>query len=355
MRRITITPEVERIAAGYAQKMLYKHPHGDVVSMACANLRRLKGWFETKLCQPAGAALDFVRYIEDLEARYTRLLTLHPCNFDEEKEFFDGIIKEEDLSEEIIVSVSRKGEAVNRHREKFYELLVWALRYDYVQEKVFPNVIRELGIRTCVYCNAQYAVVTKNHEALYQLDHCFPKSKYPYLATNFYNLQPCCGACNQRKLNEVMQKGEYSVSIWREPNDDCEGYFDFHLGDDSLAKYMTSHDKDDLRIDFVKSITGDANLNELLDLYKQKFRINELYQEHREEAEEIIWKKYIYSPSYVDSLNAAFNQDFLDKSSELRRLLLGTYPNPEDVYKRPLTKMIQDIARQLKIYTLVGK
>ena len=55
----------------------------------------------------------------------------------------------------------------------------------------------------------------------------------------------------------------------------------------------------------------------------------------------------------MDSLHVAFKDTFIDKSGELKRLLLGTYPNPKDVYKRPLTKMVQDVAKQLKIDTLV--
>lgn len=91
---------------------------------------------------------------------------------------------------------------------------------------------------------------------------------------------------------------------------------------------------------------------ELLKLYRERFQTKEVYQEHREEVEEVIWKKYVYTATYVDSLQVAYN-NFIDKSGELKRLLLGTYPNPEDVYKRPLTKMVQDVAKQLKIDTLV--
>lgn len=41
-----------------------------------------------------------------------------------------------------------------------------------------------------------------NDGRIFDLDHFFPKEKYPYLALNFYNLIPICKWCNYKKLNE---------------------------------------------------------------------------------------------------------------------------------------------------------
>lgn len=35
--------------------------------------------------------------------------------------------------------------------------------------------------------------------------------------------------------------------------------------------------------------------------------------------------------------------------SELSRLIMGNYMNKDEVYKRPLSKLVQDIAKQLHI------
>ena len=149
-------------------------------------------------------------------------------------------------------------------------------------------------------------------------------------------------------------KGNYNLSIWKEQNDVHDSYFDFHIEDGSLAQYMTSQEKKDLEIELVNTVKGIDDLDELLTLYMERFQTKEVYLEHREEAEEVIWKKYVYTTSYVESLQNAFNETFFNKTGELKRMLLGTYTKKEDVYKRPLTKMMQDIAKQLKIETLVG-
>lgn len=86
-----------------------------------------------------------------------------------------------------------------------YKEIVGAMRYDYVQEKVYPKIINQLGIKTCVYCNAQYAFSYDNGKDSfqnYEIDHWMPKSKYPYLCTSFFNLQPSCPKCNKSKSSK---------------------------------------------------------------------------------------------------------------------------------------------------------
>jgi hypothetical protein len=353
MRRITITPEIEALADAYKKCMLYKTPHNGVVSRACSNLRFLGNCLQNGSIIPLTEGVRYVEYIRKIEQSYIELLLLHPGSFGCIAEEFNRIVGVDHLADVLEVSINRQGETVATHPVKFYELLVWAMRYDYVQSRVFPDIIRTLGIRTCVYCNAQYAIATRKNEAFYQLDHCYPKSLYPFLSTSFFNLQPSCGSCNQRKSGLDMRKGNYDVSMWKEANDINDSYFDFHIENGSLAQYMVSHDRDDLDIDVINTIKGEPDLDELLDLFKERFQTKEVYQEHREEVEEVIWKKYVYTATYVDSLHVAFKDTFIDKSGELKRLLLGTYPNPKDVYKRPLTKMVQDVAKQLKIDTLM--
>lgn len=47
------------------------------------------------------------------------------------------------------------------------------------------TLYKKLGIKTCVYCNASYAIATDDNKATYQVDHCFPKSKYPFYVLHF--------------------------------------------------------------------------------------------------------------------------------------------------------------------------
>lgn len=62
--------------------------------------------------------------------------------------------------------------------------------------------VKKLGIRICPYCGRAYIyrVVKQGKKGDVtvkpQLDHFLPKSDYPFLGMNFFNLIPCCTQCN---------------------------------------------------------------------------------------------------------------------------------------------------------------
>lgn len=61
------------------------------------------------------------------------------------------------------------------------------------------EVVRMKGIRICPYCGAESLKNFRNakgHFIKSQLDHYLPKSSYPFLAMNFFNLFPVCKDCN---------------------------------------------------------------------------------------------------------------------------------------------------------------
>ena len=62
------------------------------------------------------------------------------------------------------------------------------MRYDDVRSFGLLPFMKQLNIKTCCYCNAQYATTFINGNdslASYDLDHYYPQSKYPYLSTSF--------------------------------------------------------------------------------------------------------------------------------------------------------------------------
>lgn len=363
MKRLVIDDKIEGYVSDYVKRMLYvkQQPDG-TISKTQKNLN----WYITQIQDGTYAAkatsIDgvdvnpkpkqtYIDYLIAIRDRYVELLKVHPKGFHGlQTNVFEPLLSQTDLSITFEYTVDKEGNHLEKPKKiLFHEIVVDAMRYPYVQAKVFPQIIRELGIKTCVYCNAQYAITTHDNEPLYQLDHCYPKSRYPYLCASFFNLQPCCGSCNQRKSNEDMRYGEYNVSIWREKDDSVEDYFHFHIEDASLSSYLTERSSETLDIQFLTEENAPADLRSLLDEYKKIFRIEGLYKEHGDVAEELIWKKYAYSDEYIASLKAAFGESFKGLESELPRLLYGNYMNKADVYKRTLAQLSQDIAKQIHL------
>lgn len=67
---------------------------------------------------------------------------------------------------------------------------------------------RRLGLRTCPYCNANYTRASAKGRFRADLEHFFPKSKYPYLSVTLYNLFPSCHTCNKLKSDFANVLGQ---------------------------------------------------------------------------------------------------------------------------------------------------
>lgn len=269
-------------------------------------------------------------YVQHIIDKWDELILLEPP--------FDDMIHE---FEEIYVAEQIANMDIGNSKQKFYEKIVDAMRYDYVQEKVYCKIINHLGIKTCVYCNAQYAFSYgngKNHFQNYEIDHWLPKSKYPYLCTSFFNLQPSCPKCNKSKSNK-----DDIIPFCLYTHDKSKlSPFEFYVLQVSYIQYLVTHDLDVLRIIF------SSNENGLKDNMDELFHISTQYQAHKDIVEELIWKKNIYNHTILEIYQDNFKQ-LAFKQSDFNRFILNNYDKDEDILKRPLSKMIQDIAKQLGI------
>ena len=273
------------------------------------------------------------QYVQRIISEWDNLIVLEPP--------FDVTIKE---FEKIIAKDKMPNEqfGIDPKSSKFlYKEIVKAMNYDYVQKKVYPKIIHQLGIKTCVYCNAQYAFSYDNGRDSfqnYEIDHWMPKSKYPYLCTSFFNLQPSCSKCNKSKSS----KDDILPFCLFTDDKSKLNPFDFSILHVSCAQYLATHDRDMLRIIFSSKEHG------LKDNMDTLFHISTQYQAHKDTVEELIWKKQIYNSIFLDIYKDSFKQLGF-KQTDFNRFILSNYDKDEDILKRPFAKMVQDIAKQLGI------
>lgn len=271
-------------------------------------------------------------YVELIIDKWDELILLEPP-FNEMINEFERIYTADEVSQVEINSDSPKGGI------KFYKKVVDAMRYDYVQETIYKDIVKKLGIRTCVYCNAQYAFSYSlgNDDFInYEIDHWMPKSKYPYLCTSFFNLQPSCPKCNKMK----SQKDDILPFCLFTHNAEDLNPFEFSIDNGSCALFLATNDKEKLRISFkAKDKLLRDNMNSL-------FHITTQYQAHKDIVEELIWKQKIYNHIILDIYRDSFKSLGFRKS-DFNRFILSNYDTEEDILKRPLSKMMLDIAKQL--------
>jgi hypothetical protein len=191
--------------------------------------------------------------------------------------------------------------------------------------------VDKIGLKTCPYCNRNYTFIVDEDSGKLraEIDHFHPKSIYPFLAMSFYNLIPSCSICNHTKKdkNNLNLLNPYEMQY---------NHFKFSYIPQKINFYIFKKEKYDFDNFEIKLFGNNANL--------EVFKLEELYKQHKDVVLELLIKKAYYPKSYIKELkNFGFNDD------EVYKYLLCNYKKDEDLHKRPHSKLIKDISRELRL------
>lgn len=187
---------------------------------------------------------------------------------------------------------------------------------------------KALNVSVCPYCNRQYTfTVDQKQKIRPQFDHFYPKSQYPYLALSFYNLIPCCPTCNHTKGNRIIKYNPYIKGFDTDAN--------FRI--DRLDKCLMHNENWNIVISNNEQCCSNINVFSLPDLYNQ----------HKDYAQEIVFRAVAYESPYLKAIEKEFGKFDLSES-EIERIIWGNYINPDEFGKRPLSKLTHDIIQQVK-------
>lgn len=78
----------------------------------------------------------------------------------------------------------------------------------------------------------------------------------------------------------------------------------------------------------------------------ETLKISKLYELHNDIVFDIIRKSEVFSDVYINSLRTSFPQIF-SSSEEVKELLFGVPLSRDDINKRPLSKLTQDIVFEI--------
>ena len=199
------------------------------------------------------------------------------------------------------------------------------------------ELIKQLSIKTCPYCNENYAYSIYDEKIRPQLDHFFPKEKYPFFAISLGNLIPSCYTCNKKKGDSFDEdlKSPFEINSFEN--------FKFTFIPDIELKTLTEIKLEEIEkninsIEFIKEIKANNKL----------FSLRDRYQKHKDIVAEIIQKQRLinYYKERMDSNIIGIS--FPSSEEEYRLIYCNYYPvNEEDFLKRPLSKLTFDIYKEL--------
>ena len=229
---------------------------------------------------------------------------------------------------------------VERYKEKLES------HYNKIDKK---ELVRITGVTVCPYCNRNFINVTEEANTS-QLDHFFPKNEYPLFALCFYNLIPSCYGCNNKKSTSKFYISPYDESIT-----DIDELLKFSLNIKSADFINNSESidiiiKDDISEEELKQLESKDKLSVRQKLLKDKYVIDtrSLYKLHTDVVQELLWKQEVYSNSYkikLEEILATADKKF--SKYEIDRMIVGYYTDKENYGKRPLSKMVTDISKEI--------
>lgn len=209
--------------------------------------------------------------------------------------------------------------------------------YDKVSSEYGLSFVDRLNIKTCPYCNRQFIHTIKSiRQERPELDHFYPKSKYPLFCLSFYNLIPACHSCNHIKTKDNIGVNPYYRAFGGK----------FVITDKSGNKLTKSQiyrlTEKEIRLDFAQSdIFEDKNVEVL--------GLKDVYNKHTDYIKELIDKSMAYDAHARRALVESF-QGVGYSQRQVYDFVWGRHLRDAEFEDRPLSKLTKDILDLLDIH-----
>lgn len=214
-----------------------------------------------------------------------------------------------------------------------------------------PRLFDAIGADVCPYCNRvfvkavktnkDYADIEKGKKVVRgELDHFYAKELYPFLAVSKYNLVPSCSYCNGvygKHTHDAITKKLHNPYLIKPDHSDC--HFEATFTDGKLLSLK----------ECAEGIRIDLKCEPCMESNKKEFNLQELYDSHKDFAAEL----YQIAQMRTKQQYFRYVKNSLEKhgrkvtKEDILRMMVHTYVNPKDYNKRPLSKFVNDIAKDL--------
>lgn len=212
-----------------------------------------------------------------------------------------------------------------------YERLYCA--YEKVCQKMVDGIkmnvflVQQTGLTVCPYCNRDYINSRSEKHMGAQLDHFYPRSKYPIFSVCLYNLVPVCGNCNRLKCANTQ---EFASPFDEKIDWENDIRFSYELLDMNRKKIV---------IDAKEPIKHNV----------EAMHIETAYQIHEMEVNELLDKVEMYSMTQLEEFREVLCELGLT-DQDIKRMVFGDEITEEYMKKKPLGRMLRDLERELGIY-----
>ncbi len=228
---------------------------------------------------------------------------------------------------------------------------LWKLHnvYDSFSSSWNYKIVQKLNIQTCLYCNRENILTFKNIDNSIQttaeIDHFYPRSLYPFLSISFFNLIPSCKTCNSKCKGDLDTFNEEILYPYEDDFNKKAKFTHFFETKTNKNQNYALYSKERISLKIKRENENDIKTKNTI----TTFKLQELYNEHKDIVLELIQKAEIYNESYIDELLTQYEGTLFKNKEDLLRLVTCGYVSDEDINKRPLSKLIKDISTELDL------
>lgn len=236
------------------------------------------------------------------------------------------------------------------HKFLHYHFVQHGYKNGFQENKVvysFPKdeLIEAVDTDVCPYCNRMFVYTSKSVKSTKvvqaELDHFYSKELFPYLAIAKYNLVPSCSCCNGygAKFTTDAYK-ESMLNPYEIENADDIVSFRLRIKNANVASLEKLASGLSLKM-IAKRVEMKSNIDVL--------NLEDLYQHHTDYAAELYYKGVVKANHlYRSGLKGLFEQKGITLTDDdINRIIVGNYMKEKDYGKRPLAKMMHDVAEEL--------
>ncbi len=163
--------------------------------------------------------------------------------------------------------------------------------YNSLTDNLRHFILCSSEIRVCPYCNRQY-ITTYNKEdnlrSTSDLDHFYPKSSFQLYSLTLFNFIPACSICNSRFKKARKLKILYLYEK------DIEDPITFKVKP-TVTYNINSLIGNTDDFDLVLEVNDNCAKNDEIQGHLEMFRLEEVYQSHKDFVQELLYKRKAYS------------------------------------------------------------
>lgn len=219
-------------------------------------------------------------------------------------------------------------------KHTLYKQYIVNTLYEHMRKETRQLFFKTVNNSVCPYCNHDHIIFDDDY-ARGELDHYYPKDKYPLLAAFFYNLIPCCHYCNHKK-------GDVSFVFYPyEPKDSTDEILRF--------EYVLTG------ANVIDENSYQSCLKVLMTKYKEQFNclhLQEIYSSHRRKIKDLVLKYLLCNNSWMEVTRKQFAEKGISISeSDIYNFYFGygfSSSSEKDYTLKPLSKFMWDIYEELK-------